>query len=421
MALLSGISISLAAEQGSSLVLKAEYDDGFCLSTTGEETLSLCLGGLLQVDYRHFRYESEDPNNDGFDIRRARLLLGGHVGDHFDFFFQYEFQGAASRRLLDGYANVHLLPFLSFRIGQFKTPFSLEQFTADKDLFFSERSMGFYLTPSRDLGLMAYASLWQDRINYGLGIFNGNGVDDSVKGDEDAPAVIGRVAFAPLRGLGNALWENLQVGGSLSYGRIDPTNVEIHVFTAGLTEFFDVASRAKFNIIREADSRRRYGAEFAWTYGPVALTAEYIHVLYKEVETSTNLFDIELENTYVSLVWFVTGEKPTLANGVYQPIKPLKSVWKGGWGAFGVGFRYDSFHGDESAYENLINAGDSVREATGYSIVLNWYLNPWARIVLDGTRTEFDEPLLIDRDPLKGTAIYSDHEDVIVARFQLQF
>ncbi|MCK4349188.1 MAG: hypothetical protein KAW47_11295, partial [Thermoplasmatales archaeon] len=114
-------------------------------------------------------------------------------------------------------------------------------------------------------------------------------------------------------------------------------------------------------------------------------------------------------------------ERPTFQNGVLQPLKPDKTLWNGGWGALGLAFRYDVFRADGSAYENLITEGYSVREADSYSIALNWYLNPFTRLTFDVTRTTFDSPLLIYRDSLTGTAIYSDREDVLTGRFQFHF
>ena len=118
--------------------------------------------------------------------------------DHFYYFFQYEFQGAGSRRLLDAYVDTRILPYLSMRVGQFKTPFGFEQYSADKNIPFAERSMGFLLTPLRDVGFMAHGSFWGRRVNYGLGLFNGDGVDDSVGGDEDSPGFVGRVVLTAL-------------------------------------------------------------------------------------------------------------------------------------------------------------------------------------------------------------------------------
>ena len=425
---LKGRADALKAEKGpqdqkweTGFPLEAMYRDGFCLQADEPELFALYIGGLLQADYRYFEYVEADPNKNEFDLRRVRLRVKGQALRYFDYKFEYEFQGAGSRNLLDAYVDANVFSFASFRIGQFKEPFSLEHCTLDSFGFFAERSMGFYLTPGRDVGLMAYASLWNDRINYGFGIFNGDGLDDAPGGDVDTPEFTGRLVLAPFKHQGISLFEDLQVGGSVSYANIDQNNVEIHVKTTGFTPFFDVASRAKFNIIRETDKRSRYGAELAWVWGPLAVAGEYIHVLYQDIATSAEQFDFELKDYYASLLWMVTGEKPALQNGVFQPMKPKRSVWEGGWGGIGLAFRYDSFQADDIAYDVLIYEGNSVREAEAYTIALNWHLAPSVRVVLDATRTEFDRPLLIDRDPLTGEAIYSDREDVITGRFQFGF
>ncbi|MCG6878296.1 MAG: hypothetical protein LJE96_03995, partial [Deltaproteobacteria bacterium] len=290
------------------------------------------------------------------------------------------------------------------------------------NLPFAERAMGYNLTGGRDVGVMAHASCWEDRINYGVGIFNGDGVDDTVGGDSDSPQFTGRVVYAPFRNMGLPLWNWFQVGGSYSYAGADRNNVKVTVNAAGLTTFFDVNSAAKFNIIRDVESRTRYGAELAWAYGPVLLWGEYTNLQFSDVKTSEAQFDINLKDYYGAVMWMITGENPTLKNGVIQGIRPYRNLWQGrGWGALGLAFRYDHFDGGDTAYEYLIEPGNSVREAEAYTLVLNWYLNPYIRLLLSATRTNFDIPLLIEKDSLTGEAIYSDFEDVITGRFQLQF
>jgi len=399
---------------------KITYQDGLRISSDDPE-FSLALGGLLQADYRHFDYGGEDPDKNKFDIRRARLIIQGTALKYFGYKFQYEFQGAESRNLLDAYADIHALKATSFRIGQFKEPFGLEQSTDDRNRIFAETSIGFYLTPNRDVGLMAHGSFWADSIHYGIGIFNGDGLDDTAGGDEDSLQLTGRMVVAPFRSMSIPLLEHLQFGGSFSHADIDRNNVRIDLKTAGLTTFFDVASAAKFRVIREADSSSRYGAEAGWAYGPFALMAEYIRWNFKDVQTSAERFDIELQDYYIAALWMITGEKPSFRHGVFQAIAPERGVFQGGWGALGLAFRYDSFEADEGVYNVLITAGESVRKVEAYSIALNWYLNAFARLIIDYSRSNFDQPLLIDRDPLTGTAVFSDHESVLTGRFQFQF
>ncbi len=402
--------------------LETRYEDGFCITTPEKEIYSLCIGGLLQTDYRYFKYENEDPDKNRFDMRRVRLSFKGKIHHNFGYKFEYEFQGAGSRNLMYAYLDASIFSFASIRIGQFKEPFGLEYSTGFENIFFAERSMGYYLIPHNDVGLMIHGSLWNDRINYGLGIFNGDGPDDSVGGDQDAPQFTGRVVFAPFRNMGTPFGDNFQVGGSYDYAKIDRNNVDIHVKTAGLTSFFDVASRAKFKIIRNADKRCRRGIEYAWAYGPVGVTGEYINVLYPTVETSAGSFEIEIKEYYISLLLMLTGENPVFKKGIFQPIEPKKDFLKGdGWGAFGIGFRYDLFSADESVYDNLIQKGDSVREAKATSYSINWFLNPSISMIFDATITDFDSPLLVGRDSLLGTAMYSDREKVFTGRCQLKF
>ena len=402
--------------------LEAVFDNGFYLRSRKKDLFELRIGSLLQVDYRYFSYYGDvDPHRNRFDIRRARLLLTGHLYRRFFYKFQYQFAGAGNRRLLDAYVDTRVLPFISFRVGQFKEPFSLEQVTSSKNILFAERSMGYLLTPLRDVGLMAHAPLWKDRIYYGVGIFNGDGLDDTLGGDSDSLEFTGRIVYAPFKNMGIPIWNGFHIGGSYSYAKADRNNVKVVVITSGLTPFFEINSAAKFNIIREVDARTRYGAELAWAYGPLLLWGEYINLQFSDVKTSDAEFDINLEDHYGSLLWMITGEEPAIKNGKIQAIRPLRNLGQGGWGALGLAIRYDNFDAGDSAYKYLIDPKTYVREATAYTIAVNWYLNPYIRLLLNATRTNFDQPLLIDKDSLTGETLYSDREDVVEGRFQFQF
>ena len=149
--------------------------------------------------------------------------------------------------------------------------------------------------------------------------------------------------------------------------------------------------------------------------------SEYTGVRYKDIETSSNLMDLDLDAYYAALVWLVTGERPAFRQGVVQPIVPRNRVGRGGWGAWAIGLRYDHFEAGSNVYGNLVEPGNSVRKADAYTVGLTWYLNPLTRFMLGYTRTEFDRPLLIDRDSRTGKAVYSDYEDVFTARMQLAF
>jgi phosphate-selective porin len=167
----------------------------------------------------------------------------------------------------------------------------------EKELAERERSMGYFLTPRRDIGVMAHAALFDDRLDYGVGVFNGKGVDDSVGGDSDALQITRRLVLAPFRSLKTSLVEKLQFGASASTGKIDRNGVNIQVETTGMTTFLDVSPNAKFGISQDADRLDRYGMELAWTYGPFAIVSEYVANRYENIETSSNEFDLGLDST----------------------------------------------------------------------------------------------------------------------------
>ena len=395
------------------------YKNGFCLGDPGYS--SLCLGALLQADYRYLDHQDAETAQNRFDIRRAKLILSGKLVERFSYRFAYEFEGANSRRLLDAWAGANLADPLSLRVGQFKEPYGLEWSSTDKNLWFAERSMGCALTPGRDVGVMAHGSAWRERIAYGVGIFNGSGPDGSSGGYVDDPQVGGRLVIAPFKNTRHGLLENLQVGGSATYARMDRSDVEITARTTAGTEFFDISSNAKFHIVNDAGSMRRNALEAAWAAGPVALCGEYFHVLYEDVVTSEGPFDLDLKDWYVACLVMLTGEEPRFRKGNIAALAPRRGITHNGWGALGASLRYDKFYAGPSVYEKLIQEGDSVRDADAFTAAVMWLPESNVRLMLDWTRTWFGSPLKVGRDPVKNTAEYTRQEDVVTGRFQLGF
>ena len=71
-------------------------------------------------------------------------------------------------------------------------------------------------------------------------------------------------------------------------------------------------------------------------------------------------------------------------------------------------------------YQSLVYPGFSVRKAEAFTIALNWFLNDMARISINYSRTDFNEPLFLGTH-WKGYSYYSDTEDVWTTRVQLEF
>ncbi|MEW5734944.1 MAG: porin [Thermodesulfobacteriota bacterium] len=414
--LAAGVPPALAAPAESA----ASKPLSFCISNVGGQENQLCLHGLGQLDYRAHFFEDADAPKNGFDIRRARLSLNGKLISWLSFKFEYEFSGTSSQRLMDAYADIRFSPWAILRLGQEKEPFGLEQTTPDKDLIFAERSMGFAFLPNRDVGLVLHGAPFSGRVIYGLGVMNGTGPDGSTTGRVDDPIVVSRVSLLPFV-TGEGILSGLLLGGSVAYGRVDASNVELHVKTEGLTPFFDVASQAKFNVVLDAGHKVLWGAEAAYSLGPIAVFGEYSHLDWEGIITSRDEFDAEFRDAYGVVLWMITGEHPDFTKAVLAQVRPLRPLTEGGPGAIGLAARYDDFVGEKSVYDTLVVAGDSVREAKAVTVAANWWPVSLVKVLVEYTRTTFDQPLKIDRDPVKGTAIYTEAEDLATVRFQFAF
>ena len=156
-------------------------------ATNGEA--SLTLGGLLQVQFEDGdRGDARFPatGEDRFYLRRARLNATGTFAEDFDFRLEFDLAGTLSNttglraQMTDGYVNWNHYAFANVRAGQFKTPFGFEQLYGDPRLLTIERSLANdRLTLNRQLGAQLWGDLLDKHLSYAVGVFNGNGVNNS--------------------------------------------------------------------------------------------------------------------------------------------------------------------------------------------------------------------------------------------------
>ena len=401
--------------------IEVVYKEGLHLRKK-DGSFDVRVGGLVQADMRIFDHNY--PREDKFDIRRARMLLEGKIFDYFQYKLEAELEGSQHRRLTDGYVGFNYFPFLKFKAGQFKEPFSLEHLTSDKYIDFIERSMAYHLTPKRDVGLMIHGSLLKDALDYGIGIFNGHGTDESGgEVGEDDKDICGRITVRPFKGKGIKFLEGLHLGISHSYAHIKRSDVDFAIKTAGFTEFLEVTPRAKFYLLLDVNDRRRTGTEMAWTWGPLAVKGEWIRNDYHDLAlTSGEEFDFSVKAWYVSGLFMLTGEHPEMKGGVFTKICPDKnfSLLNKNWGAWALAFRLEKFNAERIIYEHLISDEYFVRGADAFTFALNWYLNSMVRICFNYSRYDFSSPLYLGTDE-KGKAMYVDNEDIFATRFQIEF
>jgi phosphate-selective porin OprO/OprP len=404
-------------------VFFAGYKGGFYIRSEEEGGMELRLGGAFQTDYRYYLEDERADNR--FDIRRARLRFKGQLTQYFRFGLEFEFQGNETDNLVDAYAEAVFSPS-ALRFGQFKEPYSLEWQSVDKAQFFAERSMGYYLGPIRDVGIMLHGSVFHDTINYAAGLFNGDGDDGAASGaEEDDPEIAARIVFSPFKESLSKWVKGFQFGASAAYAQIDNLNINLRVKSTGMigtdTNLYVLTHNTKFGVIQNVGTRQRYGVEAAWAVGPLLFQGEYFDLKYTDLESAgANPADAVFSSWYASAVWCLTGENPVLSKGVVQPLYPklFFNPKDGTWGALCLAARIEHFNGDE----NWINSASyvSVKEADAYSLSLNWVLFPMARIILDYTHTNLSDPIRVRVLP-DGSADYIEEENVVTIRFGIDF
>ncbi|MGC9325961.1 MAG: OprO/OprP family phosphate-selective porin [Desulfomonilia bacterium] len=422
--LVLSFSLLLAPSLQAERIFFAGYKGGFYIKSEEEGGMELRLGGSFQADYRYY-LENERADN-RFDIRRARLIFRGQLTRWFRFGMEYEFQGNETNNLVDAYGEWVISGLQALRFGQFKEPFSLEWQTSTKAIFFAERSMGYYLTPKYDIGLMLHGSMMQDSINYACGLFNGDGDDGSTRGDEtDTPEIAARIVVHPFGEAFSRSLQNVQVGGSFTYAQIDLANLDLKIKSTGMAgssrNIYVLGHDTKFGVLQDVDTRIRAGLELGWANGPLGFMSEYIWMRYSDLKPATGPSeDATLSSWYASGVYCLTGEHLVFSGGVMKPVYPNRffNPEEGTWGAFCIAARYEHFDGDEAWIREGTSV--SVREADALSAALTWHLFPMYQILVDYTYTDLSDQIKV-RVNTDGSIDYIDNENVLTLRFSMDF
>ncbi len=296
---------------------------------------------------------------DDREIRRARLLAQGLLGDHLATRLQWDLSGSRTE-LLEGMLDWRDPSLGVLRLGHFREPFGLEARTSSGHLPFLERSApSDAFTPGRNRGAM----LWRrgERWSLAAGLFQAADAPLPADGLGEGRSVTLRATWLPLREADDARLAHL--GLSLSYRR--PRGGGVRLAAApGIHLADDLIDTGTLS----ARSMLLLGLEHAWVDGPRSLRGELF------------LSDVELDGPDgrpwgLSLQggWFLTGEHRAYRDSTSSLGAPkiLAAVPDGGPGAWELALRWSRTDLDEGA----IRAGTLEDLAVG----LNWYLSSHAR------------------------------------------
>jgi len=201
-----------------------------CSSTDTTKTIDVnqmvntLVNRIKLSGYAHvgFNYNSQESPRDEFKIARIIFMADARINKQFNMYFMFDFKSASLHEL---YLNYTASPYFNVRMGQFKTPFSIENpmsptvlelipctslvagyMIGGSDALMMKGSSG------RDMGLNVYGSFLKKKLDYSLAIMNGQGRNNSDANSQKD--FVATVAAHPLR------WLTLSTSMILGTGNI---------------------------------------------------------------------------------------------------------------------------------------------------------------------------------------------------------
>lgn len=391
------------------------WNNGMAMET-GDGQAKLKIGGRIHNDWFWFdqdkRLQRMVDLEDGVEFRRARLNLSGTLYENINFKTEYDFADGDAE-FKDVYLELTRLPGVqNLRIGHFKEPFGLEELTSDNDITLMERSLPNVFAPSYNTGAMIHGAFLgekeQERLTVALGIFR---TADDYGNDQDDGGYSGTVRVSGLPWFAKDGRRLLHLGAAYTHRNPDGTlrirrrpeahGTDIRFVDTGNFKAEDIDSLAW---------------EAALIYGSFSLQGEYFRT---NIDTQFQ-GDRNFDGFYAQASYVLTGEHRPYrhGNGVFGRINPRKNFRihgkDRGWGAWEVALRYSSIDlndGDFSIFDQALRRSSRIRggEEDNFTVGLNWYLNPNARIMWNYVHADLDSP------------VYHGDLNIFQTRFQLAF
>ena len=365
--------------------------------------------GVIEADAGVFNErEGGYAYNDGTQFRRARLGFEGTAFKWWNYRAEVDFAGNAVN-ITDFYLQYTKIPKTVLTVGQFKVPYGLEANNSDNYNTFLERGMFTNAFGNagaeRRIGVSAaYAP--KENINIAVAL---SGDNESIsRGSGAAPGeswgVNARATWEPVFDTGKIIHlgisgyyrERLKSGDTPDAVRLnDRPNIRI-----------DGGNIADSGVITNVDSMHYAGAEAAGVFGPLTVAGEAGRLWLDRFGADNEHFT----GYYGYAAYMLTGETRPFKGGNFDRIRPFKDVGNGGIGAFEVALRYD--HLDLSNTPVPARAGN---EASSVTAGLNWYFNPYAKLMFNWVRFWGDNTPL---DPVFGEKTKGD---AFATRLHLDF
>lgn len=414
-------------ESGQIAALKQEWDR-FVANASRTTYPNITVNGVFQADVGWFHQDDASLAQfgriqDGADFRRARLSAKGSVTPNTNYFFQMDFAFLGRPTFTDVWVEQTEVPVLgTVRIGQWKQPFSLEVVSSFRYTTFMERSLLFQpFTPFRHIGIGFYdhnedqSMTWaasgfrtgQDQFGNSISTDGGWGTAERLtflpfwacEGEEYLHLGLGHYFNSPPRDRVNFRTIPEFFVGEHAPGVVGTSGAAVPGGQDGTPFFLSTGTLI-------VDSFNVLGTELLWVEGPLSLQSEtmvnFVSLGTGEQET--------LWGAYAQVGYFLTGEHRPYdrKSGAIDRVIPFNNLGArsrsgiSGVGAWEIAGRWS--HLDLS--DDLISGGTM----TDFTLGVNWFWNPYTKIVFNYIRAMPDAP-----------GFTKSHTDIFGMRAQIDF
>lgn len=408
------------------LPLKARLGEGFQLATDDDE-FDLRFHVLDQTDFKVFSPNDRTFGKSGLYIPRVRVYLEGRLTRYWDYEVSLQRSLEGSWDLLDGNLNFHYSDGFQVKFGRMLVPYSYEWFDHLEQYFITPERALFPLNfgLSRQAGLMGWGRLFDGRVDYALGGYNGHltGLADNNPNQE----AVGYVNIRPfLRSEELPALRFLNVGASGSLGQVVRPQSSLPLRTSVQAAENDEAANdasvafLDFNkgVIYRGD--RRFGAiHLAYYRRGLSFESEYNAGNFQMLRPgTTHLASVPTTGFHTTVGYFLTGEQVERRTTVIpvRPFRPLGGEW--GPGAIEVFARFSQLSLGRSVFDDGLADPNLWTNRVGMvDLGLNWYPNRWIKFYLDWQHAGFGSPVVVN----EGQETFSRASDLFWVRCQVYF
>lgn len=355
--------------------------------TSADGKYAFALNAQVNVDIHSFSNDGGALRDEVVD-RLIRPTFTGKAGNA-SFRFTPELGGSSSAAasIVDAYVEYKFSDAVQFRGGKFKSPLGLERLQSDADVIWTERGHSTNLVPNRDVGYQVFGTLFNNAVEYQVGLFNGAADGVNLNNDLDNQKdVVYRVFAQPFLNSSVVFLQGFGIGYAGSDGKHlgNATDTQLGSYkTPGQQTFF------KYGTGVYSNGKETRSNPQAWFYlNNFGVLADYVTVK-QDVASASATAELENKALDVSASWVITGENVNYKGGV-KPAKDF-SLKNGTWGAFELTARYGYTEIDPDTFTGgFASASSAAQKATSTGFGIGWYWSENLKLLADYDSTEFD-------------------------------